>query len=71
MIILSQDNTGIYDFDNFSCIYTKENIVYVTTYSGELAFILGEYKNEERAKEVVADIFVMMGSSDKYEMPYV
>lgn len=71
MIILSQNNEAIYDTEKSVCIYAKDNIVYLMNYSGELAYILGEYKSDDRAKEIVEDIFVLQNCQDKYEMPMV
>ena len=69
MIILSQNEDAIFDFDKAHNVYAQEGTVYISSYTGEEGFPLGTYKNNNVAKSVVADIFVMYGSTDKYEMP--
>lgn len=71
MLILSQDNRAIYDTEKSVSITVKGNIVYLLNVSGELAYPLGEYQNEERATEVVEQIFMYEGCQDKFEMPVV
>ena len=71
MIILAQNGDAIYDTDKGLSISAKDKIVYLLNYSGELAYTLGEYKDNDRAKAVVEDIFVMQNCQDKYEMPLV
>lgn len=71
MLILSQDNRAIYDTEKSISVTVKDNIVYLLNVSGELAYPLGEYRDEERAKEVVEQIFILEGCQEKYEMPVV
>lgn len=77
MIIKSQDDSAIYDIEKLMCVYAVENedegtaIVYALGYTGELSYPLGEYKNMERAKEVVGEIFALCHSQSLYEMPIV
>lgn len=40
-------------------------------YTGELAYKLGEYKTQDRAKEVIEEIFAFCDSQSKYDMPVV
>ena len=61
MIILSQDKTEIINFDNVNTLrVTKEGLIvsYENTYRAEddCSNILGKYKTEERAKEVLQGI---------------
>ena len=62
MIILSQDKRMIINFDNISGIVirknTDEDIFQLQCKSeGENKRIIGKYKTEERAKEVLSDLF--------------
>ena len=61
MIILSQDKTEIINFDNVNTLQvTKEGLIvsYENTYKAEdyCSNTLGQYKTEERAKEVLQEI---------------
>lgn len=71
MIILAQNDEAMYDTEKSVGICAKDTTVYMLSYTGELAYILGNYNSGERAKEVVADIFVHEGCQDKYEMPVI
>ena len=60
MIIVSQNKKIIYNFNNLNCIFmNSDNEIrvidnnYIEGYNGNL---LGKYKTEERAKEVLKDI---------------
>ena len=61
MIIVSQDKTKIVNFDNLTQIYItqdEEKTAFFIRYEtvDSLYDDLGEYKTEERAKEVVREI---------------
>lgn len=61
MIIVSQDKAEIINFDNINILRaTKKGKIlsYDNTYSSEYdcSDILGDYKTEERAKEVLQEI---------------
>ena len=72
MLILTQDNSAIYDFDTSLGIFANEEdkSVYLLAYGNQTAYKIGEYTTFERAKEVVADIFMKYDYEDKYEMPW-
>ena len=83
MIIVSQDKTKIVNFDNLTQIYItqdEEEKSYFIRYEtvDSLYDDLGEYKTEERAKEVLQEILKYYAISDKdypmdmksyYDMP--
>lgn len=79
MVIRTQDDSAIYDVDKLLSIYVQKSDdeedtyyhVFGLSYAGEMAFDLGSYNNEERAKEVVGEIFALCNSSTLYEMPVV
>lgn len=61
MIIVSQDKTKIVNFDNLTQIYITQDEEKTATFIryetvDSLYDDLGEYKTEERAKEVLQDI---------------
>ena len=71
MIIVSQNKTSIYNFNNINSIfinsYNEIRIFdnnYVEGYCGDL---LGFYKTEERAKEVLKEIVQFYEISKRYE----
>ncbi len=71
MLIITQNNDAIYDTDKGLSIYAKDETIYFLNYSGELAYPLGKYKDSDRARAVIEEIFIMQDSQDKYEMPIV
>ena len=63
MIIVSQDKSTIVNFDNVEIIWIDDNVLdktepmfKINADTGETGVELGEYKTEERAKEVLAEI---------------
>lgn len=55
MVIISQDKKKIFNFDNASLIMIcTENEIWIDT--EKTCNLLGEYKTEERAKEVLQEI---------------
>ncbi len=57
MIIVNQDKTVIINFDKVSNIYVQKNrIEYQCPYIEDFYGVLGFYKTEERAKEVLKEI---------------
>lgn len=71
MIILTQNNDAIYDTSNCSALYIEENTIYLSNYTGEIAYELGKYDNEERCKAIIEEIFTFLRCQDKYVMPFV
>lgn len=72
MIIISQDENATYDLGKaFAVNANSEGEVHLVNYSGELAFLLGSYKSEERAKEIVAEIFALFDLQSRYSMPII
>ena len=71
MIILDQDSCAIYDTDKFGQLCVQENKLYLITYTGEVAYPIGQYKTKERCSEIVREIFALMDCTNKYDMPIV
>lgn len=87
MIIVSQDKTEIINFDNVNtlrAIKTGFIVSYENTYKAEddCSNILGKYKTEERAKEVLQEIIkkyrdvtvvcdINNNKYEKYDLPKV
>ena len=73
MIIVSQDKTKIVNFDNLIQIYItqdEEEIANFIRYESvdSLYEDLGEYKTEERAKEVLQEIITRHGNWENMKM---
>lgn len=57
MIIVSQDEKSIYNFNNIKSVDVIENAIFITDdILADRGAFLGEYKTEERAKEVLQEI---------------
>lgn len=75
MIIVSQDKTKIVNFDNLTQIYLTQDEEETETFIrcetvDSLYDDLGVYKTEERAKEVLMDIYSKIVDGKKnYRMP--
>lgn len=72
MIIRSQDECAIYDTEKMSSIYTDtDGKVYILGYTGEITYPIGDYANQERAKEVIEEIYALIDSQTRFDMPVV
>lgn len=76
MIILNQKKDIIINFSNAISIYAQEKNVQVLMNFMEDALILGKYKTEERAKEIIQEIEryyikFMQSSTSIYNPPKV
>jgi hypothetical protein len=72
MVIRTQDESAIYDLSKMSSVYTNEDgIIYALGYTGELAYPLGQYATQERAKEVVEEIYSLFEAQSRYDLPVV
>ena len=77
MIILKQDKKGIVNFKNVTDIYVDKGededkyfLFYIPVCSLEGLDILGIYETEERAKEILADIYAKISEGKTtYKMP--
>ncbi len=81
MFIKTQDGKAIYDTSKFSGIYIQESKLvdadnsayglFLLNLSGEVAYLLGQYKRESRATEVLSELHDSMESEEKYAMPII
>ena len=72
MIIVSQDKTKIVNFDNLTQIYITQDEEETETFIrcetvDSLYDDLGEYKTEERAKEVLQEIYTYKAMFEFYK----
>lgn len=71
MIIINQKKSALINFENVADIYidNKETNkkIYATSSSGITQYTLGEYKTEERAKEVLSSIIASYQASKMFE----
>ena len=59
MIIVSQDKDNVINYDNVKSLWIEDNVldeINTTFYINADEDFLGEYKTEERAKEVLQEI---------------
>lgn len=73
MIIVSQDKDNIINFDNLTQVYItqdEEEKAYFIRFEtvDSLYEDLGEYKTEERAKEVLQEIITRLGNWENMKM---
>ena len=61
MIIISQNKTTIINFDNVEFITKNDNSPYIYDKTNKAEIIIGKYKNEERALEVLDDLARVYG----------
>ena len=61
MIIISQDKTTIINFDNVEFITKNDNSPYIYARTNKAEIMIGKYKNEERALEVLDDLARVYG----------
>lgn len=73
MIIVSQDKKAIHNFDNLTQIYITQDEEKTAYYIrietvDSLYDDLGEYKTEERAKEILREIINLYEVAKRYEV---
>ena len=72
MVIRVQNETAIFDLDKMASVFSsEEGVVYATNYSGETAYALGEYEDQDRATEIVEEIYSIFDTQRRYDMPVV
>lgn len=70
MYLLTQNEMAIFDFDKYGFISCNEDCEVYIGGATDKGFLIGKYGTVERAKEVVADIYINLGMG-RYEMPVV
>ena len=68
MYIMTQDETGIYDTEQFWGIVSEHCQVKGLLEGAEI--VLGTYKTQDRANEMLMDIFIQMDIA-RYQMPII
>lgn len=72
MVILSQNEDSFYDLEKSSSIYSDNSgKIWLSNYTGEVVYPLGQYKNADRAKEVLKEIFALYDIQSRYMMPVI
>ena len=70
MYLRSQNEEIIIDVDKCTSIVAEEGNVYFNMENGT-SFLGGTYKNQERAKEVIGEIYAILDVTSRYDMPIV
>ena len=70
MYLRTQDDDAIVDLDKFTAIVAEDGKVFINMYDGN-SLLAGEYKDQERAKEVLQEIYATLDVMSRYEMPIV
>lgn len=70
MYLRAQNDDAIVDLDKFTAIVVEDGKVFVHLYDGN-SLLIGEYKDQERAKEVLQEIYATLDVMSRYEMPIV
>ena len=71
MIVLTQYDEACINLEYFESIEAYEDGTVILTMNTSTEYQLGKYKNQDRAKEVVGEMFSLLGSSSRYNMPIV
>lgn len=81
MFIKTQDGKAIYDTSKFIGVYVQESKLvdadnnayglFLLNLGGEVAYLLGQYKRESRATEILSELHDSIESEAKYDMPIV
>ena len=70
MVVRNQDCTAIYDLEKMNSVFANEKgEVHALSYTGEIAYPLAKYDTEERAKEVVSEIYALFDCQSRYDIP--
>lgn len=70
MYLRSQNEEIMIDVDKCTSIVAEEGNVYFNMENGT-SFLGGTYKNQERAKEVIGEIYAILDVTSRYDMPIV
>ena len=70
MFLRTQNDDAIVDLDKFTAIVAEDGKVFIHLYDGN-SLLAGEYKDQERAKEVLQEIYATLDVMSRYEMPVV
>ena len=71
MLIVSKDRTTIYNFDNTDFIFINGcNEIRINTNCDKNSYLLGTYKTEERAKEILLEIIKLFNMSGNNKFSY-
>lgn len=70
MIIVSQDKDNVINYDNVKSLWIDDNVLdktNTTFYINADGDFLGEYETEERAKEILQDIWELYETVERYK----
>lgn len=75
MLILTQNEEAFFDTEKFLGIVAETNdeghgVVFIDGYDG-VTMCLGEYKDFDRAREIVKELFATIDCMSRYSMPII
>lgn len=60
MVILHQNRTSIFNFDNIESLYVDDNLIMVEFLNGNSRAVCAKYASAERAEEIFSQIIETM-----------
>ena len=70
MYLRTQNEEIVIDVEKCTSIVAEQGSVYANVDNGT-SFLCGSYKTQERAKEVVGEIYAVLDVTSRYDMPIV
>ena len=70
MYLRTQNEEIVIDLEKCTSVVAEEGSVYFNIDNGT-SFLGGTYRNQERAKEVIGEIYAVIDVTSRYDMPVV
>ena len=70
MYLRTQNEEIVIDMTKCTSVVVEEESVYANVENGA-SFLLGTYKTQERAKEIIGEIYAVIDVTSRYDMPIV
>ena len=70
MYLRTQNEEIVIDVEKCTSVVAEEGSVYFNVDNGT-SFLGGTYKTQERAKEVIGEIYAVLDVTSRYDMPII
>lgn len=70
MYLRTQTEEAIVDLEKVSSVVAEDGTIYLNIFS-DGSMIAGKYKSQERAKEIVGEIYALLDVTSRYDMPVI